>query len=180
MQKYLTHVYIWFYFIKTNHSTLSLVSFPAWFRNAGNLTRYMGDVPQGSEWEPALSPIPSSEQTTSSCITFTRFQDESYYPQAIKFFIERSNLPQARSQLLDLLQRKWGKVKGGLNKRHFQLFHRNFPSKVSSQIQISKLLETNEVKARCAMEDKWEEVPDINFASVSELLKLHLFIKETS
>ena len=34
----------------------------------------MGDVHQGSEWEPALSPIPSSEQTSSSCVTLMRFR----------------------------------------------------------------------------------------------------------
>ena len=43
-----------------------------------------------------LSLIPSSEQTTSSCINFMRFQDESNYPQAIQFFSEeRSHLPPA-------------------------------------------------------------------------------------
>ena len=43
-----------------------------------------------------LSPIPSSEQTTSSCDTFMRFQDESNYPQAIEFFSEeRLHLPPA-------------------------------------------------------------------------------------
>ena len=44
-----------------------------------------------------LPPIPSSEKSIISCVIFMRSPDESNYPQAIQFLIERSHLPPARS-----------------------------------------------------------------------------------
>ena len=87
-----------FYVTKKSFQPKPFVSIPAWFRYTGNLSSYIWVMFIRAVSESLhLSPIPSSEKTTTSCITFTRSQDESNYPQAIQFLIERSNLPPARS-----------------------------------------------------------------------------------
>ena len=82
-----------------NHSDLSLRLIPSVVPFTRNLSSYLGDVHQAVS-ESLLcvpSPAPSSEKKITSCFIFMRFKDESDYPQAIQFIIERSHLPPARS-----------------------------------------------------------------------------------
>ena len=90
----------------------------------------MGDVNQGREWEPALCPIPSKQwEDHLSCITFMRSQDESDYPQANQFFMERSHLPQADPTARPTTTER-GEAKEGFNNSQLQLLSTKFPFKI--------------------------------------------------